>query len=119
MDSDPRLFGENELSILRIFATRAGAELERTRAHTDVRRLNSELAVLLDISRAIGRHLDRDKVFGAIAGCLKTLVPTERFGIEFPIEGDKLQGIYCPERRRMGSRLSRRCCRPPAPRATG
>jgi formate hydrogenlyase transcriptional activator len=92
MDSDPRLFGENELSILRIFATRAGAELERTRAHTDVRRLNSELAVLLDISRAIGRHLDRDKVFGAIAGCLKTLVPTERFGIEFPIEGDKLQG---------------------------
>jgi PAS domain S-box-containing protein len=119
MDSYPRLFGENELSILRIFATRAGAELERTRAHTDVRRLNSELAVLLDISRAIGRHLDRDKVFGAIAGCLKTLVPTERFGIEFPIEGDKLQGIYCPERRRMGSRPSRRCCRPPAPRATG
>jgi len=92
MDTKPRRFGENELAILRIFATRAGAELERKHAHTDVRRLNSELAVLLDISRAIGRHLHRDKVFGAIAGCLKTLVPTERFGIEFPIEGDKLQG---------------------------
>ncbi len=92
MDGHPRVFGENELSILRIFATRAGAELERKRAHSDVRRLNSELAVLLDISRAIGRHLDRDKLFGAIAGCLKTLVPTDRFGIEFPIEGDKLQG---------------------------
>ena len=92
MDSKPRLFGENELAILRIFATRAGAELERKRAHRDVQLLNSELAVLLDINRAIGRHLDRDELFGALAGCLKTLVPTERFGIEFPIEGDKLQG---------------------------
>ena len=92
MDNKPRLFGEKELRILRIFATRAGAELERIRAHSDVQLLNSELAALLDINRAIGGQLDRDKLFGALAGCLKTLVPTDRFGIELPIEGDRLQG---------------------------
>src|SRR5918996_1266343 len=92
MDTKPRVFYENEQRILRVFATRAGSELERIRAYSHVQLLNSELGVLLDVNRAIGRYLDRDKLFGAIAGCLKTLVPTERFGIELPIEGDQLQG---------------------------
>jgi formate hydrogenlyase transcriptional activator len=51
-----------------------------------------ELAVLLAINRAIGRHLERDQLFGAMATCLKTVVATDRFGIELPIEGDSLQG---------------------------
>jgi formate hydrogenlyase transcriptional activator len=102
MDNKPRVFGEKELRILRIFATRAGAELERIRAHNDVQLLNSELAALLDINRAIGRHLDRDKLFGALADCLKTVVPTERFGIELPIDGDRLQGHILSTDRRDG-----------------
>jgi formate hydrogenlyase transcriptional activator len=92
MDNKPRVFGETELRILRIFATRAAADLERMRADREVKRLNAELSALLDIDRAIGRHLNRDELFGALARCLKTLVPTDRFGIEFPIEGGKLQG---------------------------
>ena len=92
IDDKPRVFGDREFSILRIFATRVGAELERVRAQKSAQLLNLELGILLDINRAIGRHLDRDKLFGALAACLKTLVPTERFGIEVPIEGDKLQG---------------------------
>lgn len=92
MDNKPRRFGEKELRILRIFAIRAGAELERVRALKHVQLLNAELSVLLDINGAVGRHLDRDNLFGALAGCLKTLVPTDRFGIELPIEGDKLEG---------------------------
>jgi len=92
MDDKPRVFGENELRILRIFAGRGGIELERVRAARKVSLLNAELSALLEINRAIGRHLDRDKLFGALANCLKTLVQTERFGIEIPIEGDKLQG---------------------------
>ena len=92
IDDKPRVFGDREFSILRIFATRVGAELERVRALKSAQLLNLELGVLVDINRAIGRHLDRDKLFGALAACLKTLVPTERFGIEVPIEGDKLQG---------------------------
>jgi formate hydrogenlyase transcriptional activator len=69
-----------------------GAELQGSRAAEDPQRLNLELDALLEINRAIGRHLDRDYLFGALAGCLKQVVPTERFGIELPIEGDKLQG---------------------------
>jgi formate hydrogenlyase transcriptional activator len=51
-----------------------------------------ELAVLLAINRAIGRHLHRDELFGALATCLRDVVPTQRFGIELPIAGDQLQG---------------------------
>ncbi|HEY6368767.1 MAG TPA: sigma 54-interacting transcriptional regulator [Candidatus Binatia bacterium] len=92
IDDKPRMFSEQAFSILQIFASRAGAELERARAHKNTQLLNLELGLLLDINRAISRHLDRDELFGALASCLKTLVPTERFGIEFPIEGGKLQG---------------------------
>jgi formate hydrogenlyase transcriptional activator len=92
MDNKPRGFGQTELRILRIFATRAAAELERMRADREVKRLNAELSALLDIDRAIGRHLNRDELFGALARCLKTLVPSDHFGVEFPIEGGKLRG---------------------------
>ena len=92
IDTKPRTFGEQAFSILQIFATRAGAELERVRVDKKTQLLNQELGLLLDINRAIGRHLDRDELFGALASCLKTLVPTERFGIEYPIQGGKLQG---------------------------
>ena len=92
IDDRPRVFGDKELRILRIFATRAGAELERMRSDRQVQLLNAELTTLLDINRTTGRHLDRDSLFGALAQCLKTLVPTERFGIELPIEGARLQG---------------------------
>jgi formate hydrogenlyase transcriptional activator len=69
------------------------AEPERTHAGSDVERLNQELAVLLDINRAIGRRLSRDELFGALAKCLRPLLATDRFGIELPIEaGSKLQG---------------------------
>ncbi len=51
-----------------------------------------ELAALLAINRAIGRHLHRDELFGALATCLRDVVPTQRFGIELPIAGNQLQG---------------------------
>jgi formate hydrogenlyase transcriptional activator len=92
MDNRRRVFGEKELRILRIFATRAAAELERLRADRQIKLLNAELSTLLEINRAVGRHLDREGLFAALAYCLKSLVPTERFGIELPLEGDRLQG---------------------------
>ena len=60
--------------------------------YEDLERSRREHAALLDVNRAIGRHLHRDELFGALAGCLREIVPTERFGIELPIEGDRLQG---------------------------
>src|SRR6266478_4700195 len=87
MPSDPLA-----VSVLETFAGRAGAELERLRGYEDLQRLNLELGVLLDVNRAIGRHLDRDEMFGALAGCLQSVLPADRFGIELPIEGGKSQG---------------------------
>ena len=55
--------------------------------------LTLELSALLEMNRAIGRHRVRDELFGALASSLRTLIPTERFGIELPIEdGRLLQG---------------------------
>ena len=99
MDDHPMHEDALRLSVLETFAARAGAELERVRAYEHVQSLNLELGALLDINRSIGRHLNRDELFGALATCLKTLVPTERFGIELPMEGGKLQGhILTPHR---------------------
>ena len=92
MDNKPRVFGDRELRILRIFAARAGVELERLRAERERNLLNAELGTLLAINRAVGRHLGRDRLFGVLADSLTSLVPTERFGIELPIEGNRLQG---------------------------
>src|SRR5713101_4593734 len=67
------------------------AELER-QADEELRGLSGEMAVLLDVNRAIGRHLERDELFGALAACLRNVFETDRFGIELPIEGERLQG---------------------------
>ena len=99
MDVRPMQEDPLRLAVLETFAARAGAELERVRAYDDVNRLNLELGALLEINRAIGRHLDRDELFAALAHCLKALVPAERFGVELPIEGNKLQGhVLTPHR---------------------
>jgi len=93
IDNKPLEPKPHEIEFVKILASRAGAELERARAHQDVFRLNQELLVLADINCAINRHLNRDDLFGTLAVSLRALVPTERFGIELPIEsGTKLQG---------------------------
>ena len=42
---------------------------------------------MLDVNVAIGRHLERDDLFGALASCLRNRIETDRFGIELPIAG--------------------------------
>src|SRR5262249_38740789 len=61
-------------------------------AYERLSRLDQERQALLAVNAAVARHLERDELFGAMAVCLRDLVPTERFGIELPIEGDRLQG---------------------------
>lgn len=93
IDDKPLEPKPHEIEFVKILASRAGAELERARAHADVCRLNQELMVLAEINRAINRRMDRDDLFGRLASSLRAVVPTERFGIELPIEGGtKLQG---------------------------
>jgi PAS domain S-box-containing protein len=98
MDDRPLHPEPHQLAAFKVFAARAGAEVERLRAHRQLERTNRELAALVEINRAISSHLDRDALFGAVAECLDTLVPAERFGIELPIEGGQLQGSILSHR---------------------
>ncbi len=71
---------------------------EASPGYDELRRLNAEREALLNINRAIGRHLDPDELFGALAGCLQSVMPAERFGIELPVEGNRLKGhILTPQ----------------------
>jgi formate hydrogenlyase transcriptional activator len=73
-------------------ASSVAVALDSCLAYEQLQRLDQERKALLAVNAAVGRHLSRDALFGAMAGCLRDLVPTERFGIELPIEGDRLQG---------------------------
>ena len=83
---------ELAISALETFASRAGAELRRQRADQEARQLLEEMEALLNVNRAVGRHLERDELFGALAHCLRGVVHHDRFGIELPIENDQLKG---------------------------
>ena len=85
-------YSEADAEFFQEVANQIAIAIDNMQSYEDLRGLSRELGVLLDINRAIGRHVDRDELFGALAGCLKTLVPTDHFGIELPIEGGKLQG---------------------------
>jgi len=69
-----------------------GLGVTTVRDYEALQRLVEEREALLNINRAIGRHLNRDELFGALASCLQAVVPAERFGIELPIAGDQLKG---------------------------
>jgi len=117
IDREPIEGEEPGQSLLRLFADRARIELERmgaehvlretlTRLHSalsDQERENArvrseldlaydELAALLRIHKAVGRGLDRDDLFGALATTLSPLIPTDRFGIEVPLPTGELRG---------------------------
>jgi len=60
--------------------------------HATLDARDRELKTLLDVNVAVSRHLKRDDLFGALASCLRNIIETDRFGIELPIEGQRLQG---------------------------
>lgn len=85
-------YTEADAEFLMDVANQIAIAIDNMRAYDDLRRLSGELGALLDVNRAIGRHLERDALFGAMAGCLQGLLQTDRFGIELPLGDDKLQG---------------------------
>jgi formate hydrogenlyase transcriptional activator len=99
LHTDPMEPTEEDLATLKIFAARGCAELERKqadeklqKANTELQQLNLETSALLEINRAISHHLDRKVLFGALADSLQAVVPTDRFGILLPTQGNQLQG---------------------------
>ncbi|HTL55432.1 MAG TPA: sigma 54-interacting transcriptional regulator, partial [Candidatus Limnocylindrales bacterium] len=96
---------EEDLTTLKIFAARGCAELLRKQAddklqqaHADLHRLNLEISALLNVNRAIGHHLHREVLFGALADSLQTVVRTDRFGILLPTDNNQLQGYMLTKR---------------------
>jgi PAS domain S-box-containing protein len=65
--------------------------LEHCIAYEEVSRLRDEQAALLEINRAVARHLHRDELFATLADCLRDLLPSDRFGIELPVGNGKLR----------------------------
>jgi formate hydrogenlyase transcriptional activator len=85
-------YTEADAAFLMEVANQIAIAIDNMRSYDDLRRLTGELGALLDVNRAIGRHLERDALFGALASCLQGLLQTDRFGIELPLGDDMLQG---------------------------
>jgi hypothetical protein len=88
------------------------ADMERERRGPTA---EQELKSLLDVNVAVSRHLERDELFGAIASCLRNIVETDRFGIELPIDGKRLQVTSSPQPASLHQRSPR--CFPPKARS--
>ena len=111
MTEDPR-----GVTIFEVFANRARVEIERVHAEAVLTRACQDLEVrlahtrhdlvetqqhldlaygelraLLEINQSSTRHLKREDLFGALADCVKPLLPTERFGIEVPTGPETLR----------------------------
>ena len=76
-----RVLGDHELRILRIFATRAGSELERSRVEDSLRRSEAQRRMLLEINNAVITKLSRDELWTAIAGAVRRIVPFDRLAL--------------------------------------
>jgi PAS domain S-box-containing protein len=105
LHTEPMEPTEEDLVTLKIFAARGCAELQRKqsddklqKAHSDLQLLNVELSTLLNINRAIGHHLRRDVLFGALADCLQSAVLADRFGVLLPTSGKDLQAYILTKR---------------------
>ena len=81
MDMRAREFGPAELRILRIFAARAGIELERSRADAALKANQRRLNMILDINNAIVSKLTRDELFAAIADSLARTMRFDRLAL--------------------------------------
>ena len=92
MDVEPRALTPQQISALRSLGQQVMSLLELRRLEAEGRTADQELKSLLDVNIAVGRHLDRDELFGAIASSLRKILETDRFGIEMPIAGNRLQG---------------------------
>ena len=81
IDDKPRVFSEQAFSLLRIFATRAGAELERKHAGDALSKSQEHLRTLLDINNAIVTKLTREELFTAIAEVLARVIKFDRLAL--------------------------------------
>src|SRR5262249_30778725 len=84
-------------TLLEPIAAAVAVAVDHCIAYEELGRFRDELAALLEVNRAVARHLKRDELFATLAQCLHGLLPSDRFGIELPIAGDKLRAhVFAP-----------------------
>jgi formate hydrogenlyase transcriptional activator len=81
MDDKPMGDMQRHVSILKIFAARAGAELERKRAEDALKKSEERLRTLLDINNAIVTKLTRDELFNGISEALARVIKFDRLSL--------------------------------------
>jgi formate hydrogenlyase transcriptional activator len=81
MDDKPMGDMQRAAPILRIFAARAGAELERKNADEALRKSQERLRTLLDINNAIVTKLTREELFTAISEVLRRVIKFDRLAL--------------------------------------
>src|ERR671919_252264 len=92
MDDKPMHAMDRNVPILRIFAARAGIELERKCASEALEQSERRLKTLLEINNAIGSKLTRDDLFSAISQALDRPIRFDRLTLAlYDSELDKLR----------------------------
>lgn len=92
MDDKPMSDMERHVPILRIFAARAGIELERQNSEDALRKSQERLQTLLDINNAIVTKLTREELFTAIAEVLGRVIKFDRLTLSmYDAESDILR----------------------------
>ena len=81
IDTQPKVFSEQSLSILKIFATRAAVELERKHAEDARKKSEEHLRTLLGINNAVVTKLTKDELFCAIAEVLGRAISFDRLSL--------------------------------------
>jgi transcriptional regulator with GAF, ATPase, and Fis domain len=81
MDDKPMNNVDRDISILRIFAARAGVELERKDAEGALKASEERMRMLLDINNAIITKLTRDELFSAICDAMARVIPFDRVAL--------------------------------------
>jgi len=84
-------------ALLEEIAGAVAVAVDHCMAYEELGRFRDELAALLEVNRAVARHLRRDELFATLAQCLRSLLPSDRLGIELPVDGDKLRAhVFTP-----------------------
>src|SRR2546427_4002203 len=84
--------------LLEEIAASIAVAVDHCAAYEELGRLRDEQAALLEINRTVARHLHRDELFATLAQCLRDVLPSDRFGIELPVAGDKLRAYVLSTR---------------------
>jgi formate hydrogenlyase transcriptional activator len=84
-------------ALLEEIAASVAVAVDHCVAYEELGRLRDEQAALLEVNRAVARHLRRDELFATLAQSLRDVLPSDRFGIELPVDGDKLRAhVFTP-----------------------